>query len=402
MLNDRKLKNTKPKDKVYEIQDAEGLNVRVNTSGKLTFVHRYRFEGKQYRNNLGHYPALSLADARKKLFEEKQLLEDGINPIEHNKELRQKRIKEPTVSELIDEFDKRYLQKELKRPKAPMYLLKKDVIPSIGERKVTDVSRRELVYILDKIVDRGSPVNANRTLSAIKKLFSYAVERGILEDNITLAISKKSIGGSEKPRERFLDLKEIKVFWEKIDNAPFSRQVQLVLKLILASGLRVDEVTGAEKKEINFQRRLWFIPKERSKNKLPHKVILTDLIEHILRELMFISGDSPYLVQSPKITEHKPIVYTAISRAVKRHQDHFGLEPWVPLDLRRTVSTQLSNLGIAPHIVEKTLNHKMQGVMAVYNKSDYLDERRKAMIKWMRKLEKITAGETNIIELKAK
>jgi integrase len=92
-------------------------------------------------------------------------------------------------------------------------------------------------------------------------------------------------------------------------------------------------------------------------------------------------------------------VYTTVNRAVKRHQDHFGIKKWVPHDIRRTVATQLNELGVLPHVVEKILNHKMQGVMAVYNKAEYWPERVEALLQWQEKIKRIVAGK-RIISIK--
>ena len=149
--------------------------------------------------------------------------------------------------------------------------MESNILPFLGEYKISDVEQRDLIRVLDEIVDRGSPVQANRTLSAIKKLFSYAVTRGVVgaRDNPALFLTKEGVGGREVPRKRLLSKSEIRIFWNMLPDAPFHEMIKCVFRLMLLTGLRVNEVTGAEKLEIS--NRLWVVPKERTKTE-EHKV----------------------------------------------------------------------------------------------------------------------------------
>jgi hypothetical protein len=158
MLNDRKLKNLKPKEKQYDLIDSGGLSVRVHPSGKIIFSVRFRYSGKQIRKKIGKYPTMMLKDARNKAQYYQAMLDQGINPIKNEQRKKSEREKELTVSDFIDEFEEGYLKQNLKRPDKPMYLLKADVIPAIGDWKISDVDRRDLIFILDKIRNRRAPV----------------------------------------------------------------------------------------------------------------------------------------------------------------------------------------------------------------------------------------------------
>lgn len=400
-FTDKAIRAFKPREKEYSKTDARsGLSLRIFPNGRKSFQYRYKLPGWKYykRKVYGDYPDLSLKEARNLHHEAKQKVQDGIDLNVETKTRIQEQIAKPRVKESYEEYYSNYLLKELKRPERQVYYFKKDILPAIGEMVTEDVTRRHLIALLDKIVKRGAPVNANRTLSAIKRFFGFCVERGIIDDNPALQISKKSVGGSEKPKMRFLTTREIKKFWELMDSAPFSRQVQLILKILLLTGQRVGELCNAEWSEIDFKNGVWTIPEEKSKNGELNRVPLTYETQIYLSELSVLSGQSRFVCQSPQIKEEKPILYTTVNRAVLRHQNHFEIEKWTPHDLRRTVSTQMNEMGILPHVVEKILNHKMQGVMAVYNKAEHYDQKVEALARWEKRIKQILETDDDDLE----
>ncbi len=112
----------------------------------------------------------------------------------------------------------------------------------------------------------------------------------------------------------------------------------------------------------------------------------------MFNELKTLAKKSKFVLQSPQVKDEEPIIYTTVNRAVLRHQNHFKIEKWTPHDLRRTVSTQLNEMGILLHVVEKILNHRMQGVMAVYNKAEYYDQKVSALNQWAKRIEEIVSS----------
>ncbi|MBT4527849.1 MAG: site-specific integrase [Deltaproteobacteria bacterium] len=427
----------KPKNKEYTVSAGDGLSIRILPTGVKQFQYRYKMAGdksaKRYR--LGNYPENSLKQARDLLFEARKKVRNGVDIAEKKREKKAKRKAEPTVNEAFDEFKERYLLKELKAPEKQISYFEKDISPAIGKKKIKEVTRRQLIMILDKIVDRNAPIQANRTLSSMKKFFGYCVGRGIIDDNPAFQIAKSEVGGKEKPGNRFLSLDEIKRFFERIDTAPFSKTVQLVLKILLLTGQRSGEVCNAEWPEIDFKKRIWTIPAKKAKNGIENRVPLHDMAIECFEDLKQLSvyidpepKESRFVCQSPQIRreikrnrksdailKEIPILVTTVNRSINRlneigyysaySQDnyfnseeesidcHFGLKKWIPHDLRRTVATQLNELGVLPHVVEKILNHKMQGVMAVYNKAEYFDERVEALKIWQEKIIQILAGQ---------
>lgn len=425
-LTELKIKALKAKEKEYSVFDNDGLSIRVLPSGKKSFQYRYRLPGWENSQSKRYiykpdYPTLSLKVARAKHSESLKKVAAGIDLNQEKNNAQLSRQADLTVAKAFKEYDERYLLKELRAPERQLQYFKKDILPVIGKMKAKDVTRRHLIMILDRIVDRGAPIQANRTLSALKRFFGYCVGRGILNDSPALQISKSEVGGKETPRKRFFTIEEIRTLWERIDTAPFSNQVQLVLKILLLTGQRVGEICNAEWSEIDFENKIWTIPEEKSKNGEQNRIPLHEMALGCFRELdsfaVYYNPEpkhSRYVCQSPQVRKQikgdrkskniineAPIVYTAVNRAVKRHQDYFKIEKWVPHDLRRTVATQLNELGVLPHVVEKILNHKMQGVMAVYNKAEYWQERVDALKLWQEKIRQIISVE-NVIAINRK
>jgi len=414
MLTVKELRALKPRKLDYNVSDRDGLSVRVFPNGRKSFQYRYKLPGwkTSKRYVYGDYPDTSLEEARELHEKARHKFKKGIDLNLEKKTIKLRQKADPTVKEAFIRYRKESLHVRLRRPERQIQYFEKDILPAIGEMKLKDVSKDILVVILKKIVDRPAPIQANRTLSALKVFYDWGETIYTLPENPTIRIKKKHIGGSEKPKNRFLTESEIKTFLEKIESAPFSRTVQLILEIQLLTGQRVGEVCNAEWSEIDFNKQVWTIPAEKAKNEIQNRVPLHGMTLECFQELKTLAvfsdpepKDSRFVCQSPQVRKlvkgnrksknvinEIPIIYTTVNRAVKRHQDHFKIEKWVPHDLRRTVATHLNEMEILPHVVEKILNHKMQGVMAVYNKADYWPQRVEALKLWQEKIKQIIAG----------
>jgi integrase len=179
---------------------------------------------------------------------------------------------------------------------------------------------------------------------------------------------------------------------------------KLAMKMILLTGQRPGEVCGMAWEEIDNER-FWNIPAERRKGKIPQRVPLSSLALEIIEQARIYSGKTPYVFTSSH-KENQPMTSHALSRAILRHWQEIGFsEPFTPHDLRRTLRTRLAEIGIDDVVAERVLGHKLQGIMAVYNRHGYDTEKRQALDKWDRKLRKILGIELpengKIIRLRA-
>lgn len=277
----------------------------------------------------------------------------------------------------------RYATQHRKRPEIPEQILNADVIPVIGKQKVKNITRRHVIKLLDKILDRDSNTQANKTLALLKQLFSYAVSRGMIVQNPITEVKKKDVGSVSKSRERCLTDEEIKTLWQRIEETPLSPYVIVATKILLVTGQRRGEIAKANWQHIDFKNKVWVIPEKNSKNGKEHIVPLSPLAVKLFSRLLDIQQNE-WVMPSPKGDTH--MTEKAITRAIARYQEFIGIDKWTPHDLRRTCATKLAELGTPPHVVEKILNHTLDGVLAVYNRFDYMPERIIALDNWSARL----------------
>ena len=390
-FTDTYIKNLKPKDKRDEKYEGGGFGIFIYPTGSKTWIYRYKIDDKKDYMIIGHYPEMSLAEAKKKFIDLRVIRRTGTNPkLVAKQEDDQAKY---TVKEFVLNWYTNYIERHRKQPQQIKQHINSDIIPSLGDIELQNIQTRHITKELDKIVKRGSPVHANKVLSTIKQAFNYAVSRGELAINPAANIRARDIGGQEKPRDRFLTLNEIKILWEFLDSdlSAMSLQIKVALKLLLLTGVRFGELRVAKWSEFDFQNSMWTIPAKNTKTGIVMHVHLTKLVISLLKELYncsegeyVISGADGINVLSDK----------ALPKAVIRIQDRVNIPQWTPHDLRRTFATQLGEaLNIDPVVIEKCLGHKMPKIMATYNKNEMLPQRKEALERWENLLIKLMCNE---------
>ena len=170
-LTDARIRSLRPKQVRYEVWDTEpGFGLRIAPSGRKSFIYLYRFEGRPRRFTLGVYPRMPLADAREALAKAAKLLDKGIDPAEQELAARKDKRDAESFGELAYEWLERYAKPRLKTWRQAQYKLEADAIPAWGKRKANSIKRRDVIQLIEQIMDRGSPVAANRTLTLLRKL----------------------------------------------------------------------------------------------------------------------------------------------------------------------------------------------------------------------------------------
>ena len=399
-LTDLVVRKLKKRKKRYEVLDANGLYIRVMPSGAKSWAYRYNFERKARRMTLGAYPGISLAEAHEKHSVATQSVQRGIDPGAEAQREKAKYKAEPTVNDLLAEFWEVELEKT-PSGKERRRLVEKDALPAWGKRKAGSITRRDAVLLIDKVRKRAK-VTANRLQGVLARMFNFAAERGILE-NSPLAGMRRA---KEKPRDRVLNDDEIKSLWPALDlenlTIDIYRQTKLALKMILLTGQRPGEVAGMRWDEI--QNDLWIIPETRAKNGEVNRVPLLPMVLGVIERAAALSADTPFVFTSSYKPE-QPMTVNAMARAVNRHREEIGIKNrFTPHDLRRTLRTKLAEIGVSDVIGEKVLGHKLQGVLAVYNRHHYDVEKRQALESWELKLKRILGiepEETKVIPMRS-
>ena len=385
-FTDRQIKSLKPKKERYEVWETngKGFGIRVAPTGRKSFIFLYRFQGTSRRITFGNYPEISLADAHAAHANSRQLLERGADPATVEQDAKEESRRSPSVRRLVEEYIEKYAKPRKRSWKEDERILNKDVVPRWGKRKAQDIARRDIILLLDEIVDRGALIQANRTLATIRKMYSFAMGRGILDSSPCVAIPAPS---KENRRDRVLSEDEVRTFWEKLDTAKMEKTTALALKLQLITAQRKGEVAGAEWKDFDLKNGWWTIPAEKAKNGFPHRVPLSSLAMEVLNELNEMTGDSQWLFPSPRDGQH--IAETSVDHAIRVNADHFKITHFVPHDLRRTAASMITASGIQRLTISKILNHVESGITAVYDRHSYDKEKQKGLRSWGRQLEAI-------------
>ena len=412
-FTDKFIQSQKPKTKRYDLreQSGEGFAIRVSPSGERSWIFIYTFEGRKRRMTLGSYPHLSLADARRVHRAALKMLESGKDPsLEKRREQAEVR-NSLTVDDLIQEYIEKWAKPRKRSWQADERCLNKDVKPFLGKYKAKNITRRDVILLLDKIKERGAPIGANRALACVRRMFNFAVERDIIAASPCAAIKALA---KENRRDRVLSPEEISTFWNGLNELYFtdlsptepmhkikmSEGTKLALKLQLATAQRKGEIVGAEWSEIDLVSTWWTIPAEKAKNGNAHRVPLSKLALELLQEIKNISGDSRWLFPSTK--GDQPVRGESIDHAIRRCIFN-KIKPFTPHDLRRTAASYMTAMGISRLVVSKLLNHVENSVTAIYDRHSYDTEKRSALEAWGSQLRKIVFGEitNNVVALRA-
>ena len=265
--------------------------------------------------------------------------------------------------------------------------------------------RVDVHHLLDKIADRPAPIVANRTFAALRRMCSWAEERGLIDVS---PCEKVRAPSAEKSHDRILSDEEIRL------RGAFSRALDTRLAhspvLLLLTGQRLLEVAQMRWTEVDVAAESWTIPKERTKNGIAHEVAVSEAALRVLNSMPRI-GAGPRSAGLVFTTNGKSAV-SGFSKAKAGFDRAMALakgEPtphWTLHDLRRSAASGMAGLGIPPHVVEATLNHKsgtIRGVSAVYNRYNYAVEKRTALQAWGRNIDALVNGKpsSNVVELAA-
>jgi integrase len=402
MLNAANVKNTKPAEKRQEIPDdlCTGLYLVVQPTGKRGWQVRYRHGGVHRRMTIGRYPILSLADARQRARDVLAAVAEGRDPAE---EARAAKAPAPDsdkdkFSAVVALFLKRHASHYRRGDDVAAYF-RREVLDRWGERDIHAITKRDVIDVLDGIVDRGSPSSANRMRTHLNTLFNWAKGRDIVQVNPLDGIKPPA---PETSRDRVLADDEMRLFWRACDalGEPFGPLFQLLLLTAQrrgeVAGMTDDEIAGDE----------WIIPSARTKNGDQHSVPLSKEAQSLLHQVKRIKGPVGYIFTT---TGERPV--SGFSRAATRlHRkmveiatedagSPVEIAPFTVHDLRRTAATGMAGLGFPPHIVEAVLNHRSgtrRGVAGVYNRFTYSNEKRQALAAWARFVLELVEGSDDV------
>jgi integrase len=369
-LTDRFIKSIKPPTTGRaEYWDAKvvGLGLRITEGGHKSWSVLYRHGGRLRRLTLNG--GLSLADARKQASKALRAASLGGDPAADKKAERDA----DTFGELAEDYIKRQAMPNKRSWREDRRALDRDMLPRFKTRKATDIRRRDVIAMLDAIKDRGAPVLANRTLAILRRIFTWAIEKEIVEVNPCLAIKPSP----ETSRDRVLSEDEIRSLWAAFDEAPLHSGARFKLQLLTAT--RPGEVKSLRRADLDIEGGWWTIPAGVSKNKLAHRVPLSPKALEIIATLKGEDWLFPSPAGGPVRSNTKP--WADIRKTAKVDAK--------PHDLRRTAASYMAAMGIGRLTLARLLNHVDSAVTAVYDRHSYDREKREALEAWALKIEEI-------------
>lgn len=402
-LTDAKIKGmSAPKTGRIEVADkvVSGLRIRVGTSGTKTFIVRKRIGGRVANVTVGrfHDTRFTLTDARKKARTLLNDIEGGGDPRGGTRKATGAGV--GTIRALFGDYKKAKAGKrsigEIER------IFERYVLPEIGDRLADSVTRADATRLIDGVATGGikpTPVMARAVAAQLSAFYSWAMPRlHRLEVNPCRDAGKPD---KPKPRERVLSNDEIKALWTVLEGEgwPWGPAV----KLLILTGQRRDEVFSADRSEFDLEAKLWTIPGERAKNGKAHLVPLSTYATKLLAKVPVIDGSAKLFPSRADPGRGASGFSRALTRIIANmakdlageNQEPSTVEHFTLHDLRRTMATGLQRLGVRLEVTEAVLNHvagTRGGLVGVYQRHDFLDEKRQALNAWSAEVARIVTS----------
>jgi integrase len=364
---------TPDKETVHWDQALPGFGIKITPKGRKVFIVLYRAGGggsRLRKYTIGPYNRITLYNAR---IEAQKVLAarlEGRDPATEKLEGR-RRLTADTVAEVVTLYGKLHLTQR-RSGRELMRILQRDLVNRLGTRSVHAISKRDIIDVVNAVVDRGSPVAANKTLKVARSFFGWCVGRAILERSPCDGVRAPT---AERTRDRVLTDGEL----ARVIRAARQRggPYGAIVEVLALTGQRRDEVARMSWEEVDLERRVWMLPAARTKNDKPHIVQLPNAAVAVI-------GARPRA--GTLVFSRNGVSAVGDFSNQKRDLDaRCGVSNWRLHDLRRTVVSGMARLGVAPHVADKILNHAagtISGVAAVYQRHEFLNERRDALERW--------------------
>jgi integrase len=370
-----------------------GFGVRVTAGGTKSFVLFHRVDGRKYLETIGRWDenpqggTLTVRDAIIKAGELAKALANGKR--EDPRPERTRRLEDAdkpkglTISGMLDQFVDRYCRKEKNLRSADRIEsdFERLVKPDIGDYGIYEIRRSHVIDMLDEIADENGPVMAHRTLACFRKACNWYAVR---DDEFNSPIVKGMRAGASNPRNRILDDQEIRDVWAALDElkdvpACYSRYI----KLLLLTASRRTEASQLHSLELELDADLWTIPAARYKTGIDHVIPLSKTARELIGGKPDDCNANGWFVFT---TTYGAKPFSGFSKAkreldkavaeIRKRDGREEMPRWVLHDLRRTARTLMSRAKVSPDHAERCLGHVIGGVRGVYDRYDFLDEKR--------------------------
>lgn len=371
-LSDTKLRNIngKPYDGPTELTDAEGLSARITPSGTIAFQFRYRWEGKPVRLTIGRYPSMSLKDARIAIGEMRELYTRGINP----KTYFSSPGDDITLQVCLDQWWDKYVS-GLRKNTQTLYrsVVYNTMYTEFEGAPVHNIPVSQWVRFFDK-QEKDNKKKARVLLIQLRSVINWCISRQLISSCEVMKLSVKTIGKRSDIGTRVLTYGELAKVWVALEYSKIHSSNRILHQLLLLWGSRLSEMRLATMADFNLDDLIWTTPSSISKM---GNVIRRPIFSHVQPyiERLMSNGNN---VLFPGMELDKPIDRSSSNLYMAKLREGIDIPEWRTHDFRRSLVTNLSSEGVPPHVTEKMLGHELGGVMAVYNKHDWITEQKDA------------------------
>jgi integrase len=373
---------------VAGISDGDGLTWTLTKAGSASWVLRFRLAGRQREVTLGSYPDLSIAAARKAAREQRVRVDGGVDVAAE----KRRQLREMATAGSFRALAEDYLSRaalalvERSRREVKRYL-NKDILPRLGHLPAKEVTSGDIVAVVERVATRSDSV-ARRCFEILSVIFAHGVAKHYVPANPCVGLKLSAIiGPKPKRRERIkLDETELRRLLAALPTV--GRENELAIRILLATCVRKGELIRAKWSQVDMENGLWSIPDENSKSGKGLVIPLAATVVGWFQELKRIAGSSEWVLPARKgksVRRDGHMNGSTLNLALDRVNG--DLREISPHDLRSTARSYLAALGVDLIVAERCLNHSLGGLVAVYDRNDYLEERKKALQLWANFLE---------------
>lgn len=397
-LNNTQIKQTKPREKEYNLADGDGLALRVKPNGSKMWLFNYTRPYTAIRANLsfGLYPEVSLAQAREKRLEARKLLAEGVDPKQaRDKESADKVKRNASTLEAVTRqwFDLHKTKVTQDYAEDIIRSLEKHIFPRLGKYPLADITAPLVVDILRPLANSGKPGMVRRICSRLNQVMAHATNTGLTGSN-PLAGVRHAFENPDVMNNPTLRPEQLPELLTAIEGASIRDVTRYLILFQLHTMTRPGEAAGARWDEIDMDNRLWIIPADRMKKRREHRVCLSKEALALLELIKPLSGRE-HLFPSD-IHPGKCANSSTANMALKRMFGKKGV--CTAHGMRSIASTALNEQGFDFDVIESALAHKDKDqTRSSYNRAEYLERRRVMAEWWSDYIAQAATGEVNSI-----
>jgi integrase len=364
---------TPAKDVVYWDSGCPGFGVKITPKGRKVFIVLYRSGGTGSRlrkYTIGPYGRVTLHQARAAALKIFAARTEGRDPAAEKQQAR-RRLVVDRVEDVVELFITEHVSKT-RSAREISRLLRREVNPRWGTRSVHEIGKRQIIELVTEVAARGTPSAANKLLKVVKAFLGWCVGRAILDVSPANGLAAPA---RERARDRLLEDDELARILRAARqmDGPYDG----IVALLALTGQRREEVAQLTWDEVDLASRTWTLPASRTKNGKSH-------IVHLSKEAIAVLMRMPRLGRFVfSLSGMKS--FQSFSAAKREFDKLSEVTGWRLHDLRRTCVSGMARLGVAPHVADKVLNHQtgtISGVAAVYQRHEFLAERKNALERW--------------------